>query len=289
MAGDGTITYDGNGPALERSLYWPRELAAGPDGALYVGSESHHVVRRIADGVMTTIAGGPGLPEAESGVATEQRMWAPRGIAVGADGTVYVTEHVKDVVRAIAPDGTISVVAGTWGVAGAGAVPAAGPTVALNDPVGLTSLADGRVLIAENGRRVLSLETDGTLIAFAGSGVLGHTGDGGPATAARIGTINGMVERADGRVVLSVETYMRLREVAPGGTISTPSGDGTRSSSTGDGGPASAASLNLPGRGRDGPRRHALRARAPRPSPAGRRPRRHHRHGRRDRRVELLG
>lgn len=80
---------------------------------------------------------------------------------------------------------------------------------------------------------------------FAGTGVKGFSGDGGPAEKAQLNNPFGVARGPDGALYICDTDNHRVRKVAPDGTISTVAGNGTRGWS-GDGGPAIAASLNEP-------------------------------------------
>lgn len=84
-----------------------------------------------------------------------------------------------------------------------------------------------------------------TISTFAGTGSVGFSGDGGPATAASINDPYGVVRGPDGAIWFCEHNGHRIRRVAADGTISTVVGNGKRGY-TGDGGPALEASLNLP-------------------------------------------
>lgn len=84
-----------------------------------------------------------------------------------------------------------------------------------------------------------------TIATFAGTGVAGFSGDGGPATAAQINDPYGLVRGPDGALWFCEHNGHRIRRVAPDGTITTVAGNGKKGY-TGDGGPALEASLNLP-------------------------------------------
>jgi len=84
-----------------------------------------------------------------------------------------------------------------------------------------------------------------TISTFAGTGVQGGSGDGGPATAAQIDNPFGVVRGPDGAIWFCEYTGQRIRRVAPDGTISTMAGTGQKGYS-GDGGPALKATFNLP-------------------------------------------
>ncbi len=92
---------------------------------------------------------------------------------------------------------------------------------------------------------VLAPAADWMITTFAGTGVGGFSGDGGPATAAQINDPYGVVRGPDGAIWFCEHNGHRIRRVARDGTITTVAGTGTRGY-TGDGGPAAAATLDLP-------------------------------------------
>ena len=85
----------------------------------------------------------------------------------------------------------------------------------------------------------------GIVTTVAGNGTAGFTGDGGPATAARLKKPGGVALDAAGNLFIADTWNHRIRKVTPGGVISTVAGNGTLGFS-GDGGPATAAQLNYP-------------------------------------------
>jgi streptogramin lyase len=89
------------------------------------------------------------------------------------------------------------------------------------------------------------LGADWTISTFAGNGVEGFSGDGGPAVAAQINDPYGVVRGPDGAIWFCEHNGHRIRRVAPDGTITTVAGTGERGYS-GDGGPALEATFNLP-------------------------------------------
>ena len=84
-----------------------------------------------------------------------------------------------------------------------------------------------------------------TISTFAGTGVMGFAGDGGPATAAQVNDPYGVVRGPDGAIWFCEHNGHRIRRVAADGTITTVAGIG-QPGDAGDGGPATAAQLNLP-------------------------------------------
>ena len=80
---------------------------------------------------------------------------------------------------------------------------------------------------------------------FAGTGVGGYAGDGGPASAARLDQPYGIARRPDGALYICDAGNHVIRRVAADGRIVTVAGTGTAGYS-GDGGPATRAQLNEP-------------------------------------------
>ena len=91
----------------------------------------------------------------------------------------------------------------------------------------------------------LALAADWTISTFAGTGVPGFTGDGGPAISAQINDPYGTIRGPDGAIWFCEHAGHRIRRIAPDGTITTVAGTGVKGY-TGDGGPALKATFNLP-------------------------------------------
>jgi trimeric autotransporter adhesin len=102
----------------------------------------------------------------------------------------------------------------------------------------------GNVYISDStNHRVRKVDVFGTISTVAGNGIAAHSADGGAATMASLNSLNGVAVDAAGN--LYIADYGRIRKVDGSGTISTVAGNGSLGYS-GDGGPATAASLSLP-------------------------------------------
>lgn len=119
----------------------------------------------------------------------------------------------------------------------------------LEAPRGLATDAAGNVYIADAlANRIFELSAAGLLTPLAGTGGLrgGYGGDGGPATASLLDTPSGVAVDGAGNVVFADTNNQRVREiVAASGIITTIAGNGAVGYS-GDGGAATAASLDYP-------------------------------------------
>ncbi len=104
----------------------------------------------------------------------------------------------------------------------------------------------GNVFAADTGNHlVVKLSTGGVLTVVAGNGIPGFSGDGGPATSASLNFPAGVALDQQGNIYIADGSNNRIRKVSPEGTIATVAGTG-RSAFSGDGGPATAASLSFP-------------------------------------------
>lgn len=99
-----------DGPAREAAFNGPKGIAVGPKGDLYVADTENHVIRRIdvAAGVVTTVAGaGPAARGfgGDGGPAVQAKLDRPHGVAVGADGAIYIGDSENGRVRRVGPPG----------------------------------------------------------------------------------------------------------------------------------------------------------------------------------------
>jgi len=234
------------GPAIAAALNEPLGVAVMPDGGYLIADAGNDRVRRVfADGTIRTVA-GTGLygDSGDGGPATAAQIKDPLGVAVMPDGGFLIADGGAGRVRRVLPDGTITTVAGngTRGYSGDG-----GPATAAEifDPNGVAVLPDGGFLIADGDYVVRRVFPDGTITTVAGNATPGFSGDGGPATAARLNVVYSVAVTADGGFLIADSGNRRVRRVSPTGIITTVAGTGVQGSS-GDGGAATAAQLNDP-------------------------------------------
>jgi RHS repeat-associated protein len=222
--------------------------------------------RRSAAGlqhtVITTFAGGAfaSANNGDGGPATAARLSVPTGLAVAPDGTLYIAEGVGNRVRKVTPNGIISTVAGSvtgqsCGTVTTNACGDGGPAVLalLNDPQGLGLATDGTLYIADrSNNRIRKIDASGIITTVAGTGVFGYSGDGGPATQARLNQPYGVSVAPDGSIYIADMGNARVRRVGLDGVISTVVGTGV-AGFNGDGRPAIQTQLSRPYRAVFGP------------------------------------
>ena len=216
---------------------------------LYQGDGQQYTASNL-EPVINTFAGNGAPPPGPDNVsATQASLNDPRGVAVGPDGSVYISEFAGERVRRVSPDGVITTIAGTGqaGFSGAG-----GPATKaqLNGPMGLTVGPDGSVYIAEfyNGR-ISKVDPNGTFSIVAGGGTYNaNFPDGLPATQATLGEPEDVALGHDGSLYVAEALLRVIRRVAPDGIITTVAGNRLANGPTGDSGPATQAELYCPSR-----------------------------------------
>jgi sugar lactone lactonase YvrE len=197
-------------------------------------------------GTITTIAGTgkPGF-SGDGGPATSAQLRSAQGVAVDGQGNVYIAEYENYKVRKVSPGGTITTFAGT-GAGGSSGDGGPATSARLNAPIAIVMDGQGNLYIADfNNARVRKVNPAGTITTFAGTGISGFSGDGGPAISARLYAPHGVAVDGQGNVYIADSYNHRVRKVNPSGTITTVAGTGKQGFS-GDGGPATSATMTYP-------------------------------------------
>src|SRR5437667_376878 len=97
----------------------PIGLSADSAGNLYVGDMLNRTIRQITPGgVVTTLAGSPGLQGTNDGVGTAARFNQPVSVAVDSSNNVYVSDSGGETIRKIDVNGVVTTLAGTGGLSG---------------------------------------------------------------------------------------------------------------------------------------------------------------------------
>lgn len=247
FAGNGTSASSGDGgAATSASLISPIGVAYAPNGDVYVADYSANRIRKISPaGVISAVAGtGSAGFSGDGGQATAAQLDAPRDVAVDSAGNVFLTDSGNSRIRKINTSGVISTYAGTGtaGLSGDG-----GPATAaqLSSPRGVDLDSSGNLYFADYNNTVRKIAPNGTITRVAGTGVAGSSGDGGQATSATLSQPVDVVIDSAGNLYVSAFAGNRIRKVNTAGVMSTIAGTGS-STSSGDGGAATAAGLDQP-------------------------------------------
>jgi hypothetical protein len=266
IAGTGEEGFNGDGiPATAAQITDVRYLTVDAAGNLYFFDQYNRRVRRVdaASGLISTVAGDGSWDYAgadDGELATSAGLPEVSGLLVHPDGGLYVSERFNHRVRRVdLATGIVETVLGNGTMNWCGDGPRLKTCVDL--PEALASDAQGNLFFADMGnalvRRIDAITGLTSTIAGQVHGVefddIGefvspeHGGDGGPATEATFGSgPYGVAVDAAGNVYIATGFDHRIRKVdAATGIITTIAGNG-EPSSTGDGGPAANATVDMP-------------------------------------------
>ena len=194
--------------------------------------------------IITTVVGtGTAGFAGDGAAATTGEIDGPTVVNFDTLGNMYIADYLNNRIRKVSTSGIMTTVAGngTAGYSGDG-----GPATAaeLNEP-SYVVVRYGSLYIADYyGHRIRKVSPTGIMSTVAGNGTGGYSGDGGAATAAELYYPTSVTFDAGNNMYIADEANNLIRKVTPSGIISTFAGGG---STLGDGGPATAASLNRPG------------------------------------------
>lgn len=218
FAGTGAEAPGGNDiPALSSPLAIPTDVAAAPDGSVYIAESDAYRVRRVSpDGRIYTVAGtGARGFSGDGGPATAATFREIGSIAIGPDGSLYIADENR--IRRVGPDGIVTTIAGTGtrGVTGDG-----GPAIAaridtdLTDSSFLTVTTDGSVYFAGEST-VRRIDPSGVINTVAGTGVELSVPDGTTATASDIAELTTLTSGPDGGLWFQERFSLLMRHIAP--------------------------------------------------------------------------
>jgi|GEM_PF-2586680 len=230
------------------SFIEPRGVAVAADGAVYVADARHNSIRRVRpDGTIEPFAGPSehGGNDGDGGPAIRAGFGGPWGIAVVAKGAIYIADYYHNAIRRIAPDGTITTVAGSVGSPGFSGDEGQATKAKLSVTAAVASTEDGIFYIADQKNNRIRRVAGGVITTVAGNGRPGFSGDGGPATEASLNEPQGVAVTPDGTLYISDTGNHRIRKIDAAGIISTLAGNGEDRFS-GEDEPAGGASLNYP-------------------------------------------
>lgn len=236
VAGNGYVAYSGDGgPALDAAMGVVTAVLADASGNILVADATASRIRRVAsNGIITTFANG------FAAFCTDDMAGRP--------GEILVADHCGNrILRMDRSTGAVTTFAGT-GTSGFSGDGGPATSAMLSSPTGVSVDGAGNVYIAEVGnRRIRRVDAvTGIITTVAGNGSSGSGGDGGAATNASLTWAEKVWSDPVGNLLIPDISAHRVRRVdAATGIITTAAGNGV-AGSTGDGGPATSASLNAP-------------------------------------------
>ena len=241
VAGTGVNGAAGDsGPAVGAQLGNVFGVALDAAGDIYIVDTGNSTIRKVdTNGVITTVAGnGTAGFSGDNGPATSAQLNLPYGVALDAAGNLYIADRYNYRVRKVDTSGVITTVAGN-GTQGNSGDSGLATSAEFGVITGLAISSNGGIYVADRGaHRVRRIGSNGIITPLAGTGTSGYSGDGGPATSAKLSRPSGLALDSSGHLFIGDGTVVRV--VSPQGTINTVAGKGPAGDS-GDSGPATDA------------------------------------------------
>lgn len=230
-----------DGPLADARFYSPTGVVSDRAGTLYIADEGSHTIRKITASGVTTFA-GTGVAGYKDGPGDQAQFRNPWDLVLDAQGNLYVADSGNHRIRKIAPDGTVTTVAGNGKNAFAN-----GPALEASffSPTGIERDAQGNFYVADQTNNLIrKISPSGEVTTLAGVPDAGNGLKDGPGNQALFRRPTDVLMTARGLYVADDGNHA-IRLIAADGTVSTLVGSGARSQGATDGPPAEAL-LNSP-------------------------------------------
>ena len=214
LAGRLTISGTNNGTGTAARFNNPIGVAVDASGTVYVGDTANHAIRKITPaGVVTTLAGLAGTSGTNDGVGVAARFKYPEGVAVDGSNYVYVADNGNSCIRKVAPDGTVTTLAGLCG--NSGSDDGTNSTARFSGPLGIAIDAAGNLYVGDTGNQTLrKITPDGVVTTIGGlAGASGNTDGWG--SEARFNSPEGLAVDANGFVYVTDAGNHTIRKGNP--------------------------------------------------------------------------
>jgi RHS repeat-associated protein len=217
LAGAGKQGFD-DGTGATAKFKDPRGIVFDAQrNVLFVSDSGNHAIRQVGlDGKVKTIAGQSGKQGSSNGTGAAAQFNDPRGLAMGADGAIYVADSKNHKIRRVTAEGVVTTFAGS-GDRGSGIVNGAPAQATFNEPRAIA--ADGNALwIADTKNNAIRKIENGqvsTLISFPRNGDDDDPSDGADGNPHVLNRPNGVVVDEAGFLIVSDTENDFIRRIDP--------------------------------------------------------------------------
>jgi sugar lactone lactonase YvrE len=199
LAGNGIAGY-ADGAGLNAEFYGPQGLAVDVHGNVFVADFGNNVIRKVTPaGIVTTVAGNTIAGYVDGAALTVAEFRGPAGVAVDAQGNLFVADHDNNIIRKVTAAGVVSTIAGTKtaGYVNGTVNASTGFYGSFNDPNSIVVDATGNLFIADQGNNAIREITPAGVVS---------TIAGGPGQASLVGYPAGIAIDVLGNLVITDES-----------------------------------------------------------------------------------
>jgi sugar lactone lactonase YvrE len=223
LAGAEGIPGDTDGTGSAARFRVPHQVAVDGAGNLYVADYGNHTIRKItSSGIVTTLAGLPGMFGSNDGSGSSARFFGPSGITISGDQVLYVADDGNDTIRKVTLEGTVTTLAGSPRVQGG--ADGTGSSARFYGPTALTCDQMGNLYVGDSyNYTIRKVTTEGVVTTVAGLAGAQGSADG-IGSAARFFLPTGVAVDAAGNIYVCDSGNETIRKITAGGTVSTFAG-----------------------------------------------------------------
>lgn len=235
LAGNSKTSGSIDGTGAAASFSYPVGIATDSVGNLYVtdgygaGNTNNYTIRKITPaGIVTTLAGVPGVAGFADGTGAAASFNGPTGIATDSAGNVYVADTNNSTIRKITPAGTVTTVAGTAGQTGS--ADGSGVAARFSGPQGIATDSFGNLYVADSGNNTIRKIAATNLFAPVAivttlAGTAGQRGSAdGSGAAASFNHPYGIATDSAGNIYVGDSGNYTVRKITPTGVVTTLAG-----------------------------------------------------------------
>jgi len=232
LAGKAGTHGSADGTGAGASFAEPDGVAVDKLGNVFVADSYNNLIRKVSPGGQVgTFAGTNGVSGAQDGLRAAATFNSPAGLAFDKAGNLYVADHNNNMIRKIDPLGNVSLFAGSTA---SGRGDGLGSSARFNGPESLAIDASGNIYVADTGNNLIrEITPAGLVTTLAGSGSVGSAD--GKGRAASFNQPYAIAVDANGVVYVADEKNNLIRQILPGGIVSTVAGNGLGTSVDGIG------------------------------------------------------
>jgi len=195
-------------------------VAVDGSGNVYVADTNNHTIRKVTPGgVVSTLAGLAGSSGSSDGTGSTARFNGPQGVAVDANGNVYVADTYNNTLRKVTLSGVVTTLAGLARTSGSS--DGTGNAARFNNPYGVAVDGSGNVYVADTSNHTIRMVTPSGVVTTL-AGLAGSSGSSdGTGSAARFYKPYGVAVDGSGNVYVADTYNQTIRMMTPSGVVTT--------------------------------------------------------------------
>ena len=223
LAGSPGVSGSTDGTGSAARFYDPSGVAVDGSGNVYVADSLNNTIREISTaGVVTTLAGSAGVSGSADGTGRAARFHNPTDVALDGTGNIYVADYANHTIRQVTAAGVVTTLAGSANLAGS--TDDTGSAARFNHPQSVSVDGSGNIYVADSSNNTIrKITAGGAVTTLAGSA--GNPGRAdGTGSAALFDYPSGVAVDGAGNVYVGDSLNNIIRNITPGGVVTTLAG-----------------------------------------------------------------